>query len=87
MNTEIKNMQCGLRLNEFDGASEITVKAVLQGQHAISRIPYPYVQSYQGDDGLIKELNLLTSLKGANIAGRDWWLKNLNQYPWNIKSL
>lgn len=77
MNEEIKDMQGALRLTEFDGASEIIVKAMLMGQYAFSLIPYPYVHK-------ISELNLLKSLKGANLEGRKWWMENLNSYPWNI---
>lgn len=78
MNKEIKGMQGALRLTEFDGASELIVKAMLCGQYAFSFIEYPGVFR-------VDKLNLLTSLKDANIEGRDWWLKNLNQYPWNAK--
>src|SRR3990167_2227492 len=77
MNKEIKEMQGGLRMTEFDGASEIIVKAMLMGQYCFSLIDYPYVHNP-------KDLHLLTSLKTANIEGRDWWRKNLNNYPWNI---
>ena len=77
MNEEIKQMQGALRLTEFDGASEIIVKAMLWGQYAFSFIEYPFVDK-------VENLNLLLSRKTANIKGREWWIKNLNHYPWNI---
>lgn len=78
MNKEIKMMQGALRLTEFDGASEIIVKAMLWGQYAFSFIPYEGVFN-------VDKLNLLLSLKEPNIKGRKWWLKNLNNFVWNNK--
>jgi len=52
MNKEIKKMQGALRLTEFDGASELIVKAMLMGQYAFSFIEYPHVNK-------VNELNLL----------------------------
>ena len=79
MNREIKQMQGALRLLPFEGASEIVVKAMLWGHYCFSSIDYPGTNSPS-------ELNLLLSRKSANIKYRDWWLKNLNQYPWNINT-
>jgi len=78
MNKEIKKMQGALRLTEFDGASELIVKAMLMGQYAFAFIEYPYVNK-------VSELNLLTSFKEPNLKGREWWINNLNKYPWNNK--
>lgn len=75
MNEEIKGMQGALRLTEFDGASEIIVKAMLWGQYAFSLISYPEVDT----------VNALGELKNwtiPNIKGREWWLKNINRFPW-----
>ena len=76
MNEEIKGMQGALRLTEFDGASEIIVKAMLWGQYAFSFIPYSGVDN-------VSDLHLLPYHEDANLVGRDWWLSNLNKYPWN----
>ena len=48
-NREIEGMQAGVRLNEFEGFSEIVAKAVLQGQAAITRIPYEHMYSFETD--------------------------------------
>lgn len=75
MNEEIKEMQGALRLTEFDGASEIIVKAMLWGQYAYAHISYPGVDPVPA----------LGNLKDQNESNphRRWWLRNLNQYPWN----
>lgn len=75
MNEEIINMQAALRLTKFDGASEIIVKAMLMGQYAFSFIDYPGVNS-------VDEIHLLNGLEKSNEEGRNWWIKNLNKYPW-----
>lgn len=74
MNSEIKEMQGALRLTEFDGCSELIVKAMLWGQYAFSFIEYPATNN-------VEDLNLLTSFKKPNTK-RNWWIKNLNKYPW-----
>lgn len=76
MNAEIKEMQGSLRLTEFDGASELIVKAMLWGQYAFSFIPYPHVNQ-------VIDLGLLIDWDQPNLEGRQWWLENLNSYPWN----
>ena len=78
MNAEIAEMQGGLRMTEFDGASEIVVKAMLMGQYCFSLIEYPFVDKPEN-------ISLLLSRKTANIEGRNWWRENLNLYPWNAK--
>lgn len=86
MNKEISEMQAGLRPLEFDGASEIVIKSLLQGQHTISRIQYPFVDSYKTKKELIKLLTELPSKKVANLEARSWFVDNLNLYPWNINA-
>lgn len=83
MNEEVKHMQAGLRLNEFDGFSEILAKSVLWGQHPISRIGYRYIDSFTNNDELIKLLNGLKDKKEPNIKARDYYLSVINQYPFN----
>ena len=75
-NEEIKTMQGGLRLLPFDGCSEIIVKSILMGQYPVSEIPYPFVLS-PAEIGKIKEK------KKPNLEGRQWFLENLNKYPWS----
>lgn len=76
MNEEIKEMQGALRLTEMDGASELIVKAMLWGQYAFSLIKYPFVDN-------IDKLFSLNLYSKPNFKGREWWIKNLNKYPWN----
>lgn len=83
MNEEIKGMQAALRTLEFDGCSEIIVKSVLWGQHPISRIAYPNVDTFTTNDELIKLLNDLGSKTEPNTQAREWFLDNLNRFPWN----
>lgn len=75
MNAEIKDMQGALRLTEFDGASEIIVKAMLWGQYAFSYIQYPYVDR-------VENLHELDQIMTPNDKGRTWWVNNLNRFPW-----
>lgn len=83
MNKEIENYQIGLRLNEFDGCSEILVKAVLMGQYAIGKVKHPLIPSFENDLELILLLNNLRKQKEPNLKARDWYFYNLNQFPWN----
>lgn len=59
MDREIKNMQCGMRLNDHDGFSEILAKAVLMEQDVVSRIYYPFLSMgrKQARNWLIKNVN------------------------------
>ena len=75
MNRQTKEMQGALRLTEFDGCSELIVKAKLWGQYAFSLISYPYVNK-------VEDLHFLAETKKADDLGREWWIKNLNKYPW-----
>lgn len=83
MNEEIKSMQCGLRVLEFDGFSEILAKSVLWGQYPISRIGYPYIDSFTNDEELIVLVNKLCEKTSPNTKARDYYVHNLNRYPWN----
>ena len=78
MNAEIATMQGGLRLTRFDGFSEIVCKSVLMGQWPVSLIPYPHMLG-------IDEIGTLKDKKEANIAGREYYLKTINRFPWNTK--
>jgi len=84
-NEEIKGYQCGLRLNEHDGFSEITAKSILMGQYPITRIKYPYIDYYYTEGELIELLKDLKNKTEPNIKAREFWIKNINNYPWTQK--
>ena len=83
MNDEVKQMQCGLRLNEFDGFSEITAKSILLGKYPIawSTFKYAGIDSFSNKQELVE---LLNGLKDKCIPNphRDYYLTHLNKYPW-----
>ena len=83
MNTQIQQMQCGLRTLEFDGFSEITAKSILWGQHPITYIKYPEIESFTTKDDLVNKLNALAEKIEPNTKGREYLLKTVNKYPWN----
>lgn len=86
MNEEIKLMQCGLRLNEFDGFSEILAKSILWGQYpfAWASFQYPFIESFTNADELVELLNSLKDRNEPNPA-RSYYLKEVNKYPWVTK--
>ncbi len=86
MNKEIQGMQCGLRLNKFDGFSEITAKSILWGQYPITRIPYRMIDSFNTDDELITLLNNLNMMT-PNMIGRHYYVNTLNKFPWNESTI
>lgn len=81
MNEETSKMQCGLRLNETDGFSEILAKAVLRGQYAIGKVKHPMIPTYENDMDLILELHKISKMTEPNPA-REFYRENLNTYPW-----
>jgi len=82
MNKEIQNYQCGLRPNEHDGNSEITMKCLLNGGYPITRIKYPKIWHYETEEELIELLEKLPRMKKPNIEAREYWIKKLNKFPW-----
>ena len=76
-NKEIDHYHCALRLNEFDGFSEVLANAMLRGQYAITKIPYPFMWYTQGIKSLVAYLDELTKMKKPNLAGREYWTKEL----------
>jgi len=81
-NKEIKKYQCGWRPNKRDGFSEILAKSVLMGQHPISRIPYPNINSYNTETILLFYLHLLSFRYCSNTFSADYYRETLNNYPW-----
>ena len=87
MNEEIKKMQCGLRLCvTMDCFSEITAKSILWGQYPIvaESFGYKHIDNFRNLKHLVQQINRLKRKKEPNKA-RDYYIKNLNKFPWNIK--
>jgi len=78
-NDYIKNFTCGLRLNEFDGFSEVIAKSVLMGQYPISRIPYDYIWSFETYEELLEKMRLLKEQKEPNLIASNYWRQKLNE--------
>lgn len=57
MNREIKKYGMAFRLNNFDGCSEIVVKATLMGQWVVSKIYYPFLKAKNPRKALLKIVN------------------------------
>jgi len=76
MNDDISVMQGALRLNEHDGFSEILAKSILWGQWPVSLLEYPHMLRCD-------ELGKILKKKEPNLAGRQFYLDRLNNFPWN----
>lgn len=74
-NKEIKNYQAGLDLHVFSGFSEIIAKSILLGQYPISYVRYPYVDTFNSEEELIKLLTNLKNKTKPNYKARDYYLK------------
>jgi hypothetical protein len=85
MNEEIAEMQVALRLNNFDGFSEIVAKGILMGHHVINKIDYLGLIYVKNDEDIIEELENLKLFgdKGLNLNTREYYLSLINDYPWN----
>lgn len=77
-NSEIKNHQAGLDLHVFSGFSEIISKSILLGQYPIAYVRYPYVDSFNNEEELIKLLKDLKNKKKPNYKTRNYYLKKFN---------
>lgn len=77
-NYEIKFMQAGLRLNHFDGNSEVVMKSILLGQYPITYLIYPDIPSYNNERELLALLVELKNKKAANPMSQAW-RERLNQ--------
>lgn len=76
---EIKHYHCGLRLNEFDGFSEVLARSALLGQYQISRIEYPYMLTAHNTEDLVCSLRVLETASQPNLEGQDYWFKELSK--------
>ena len=86
MDEETKGMHLGLRLNNFDGFSEILAKAVLRGHYAIGKVKHPHIPSFENEEDLIKKIKQISSLTEPNLGTRQWYIENLNKYPWVLRA-
>lgn len=78
-NQEIKGYQAAIRLHEFDGFAETISKSILLGQYPISRIRYPYVDSYHSEEDLIQVIEKLKYKKEPNYKARAYYLRKFNE--------
>lgn len=67
----------GLRLNAFDGFSEVVAKSILKGQYPISLISYPRIDQVSDEKALINKLKMLQSKQEPNYKARDFWYQIL----------
>ena len=74
LDEEVKNYQAGIRINKFDGFSEVTAKALLMGQYTYSVIQYPGVST----GSLSDFLRGLMEKSGPNPIS-DMWRALLNK--------
>lgn len=72
-NREIKGYQCGLRLNSFDGFSEVSAKSILLGQYPITIIPYPNIDQAKSYATLKASLLALKKKKVMNPYRAQWY--------------
>lgn len=82
MNKEIAGYQIGLRLNTWDGFSEILAKAVLMGQYAVGTVEHPHIPTWFELDELVEKIRDASKQTKPNMKAREWYLKHLNRYPW-----
>ena len=82
MDKMIRGYQCGLRTLDFDGCPHTITKGMLLGQWPISKIKYPYADSYETKEELIKLLKNLKNKKKPNLKGREHWLSVVSNFPW-----
>ena len=80
MNEEIKHMQGAIRLLSEDGFSEVLAKSVLWGQYPVAEIEYPYMLKPH-------HLRMILDKKEPNVQGSEYYLKILNDFPWNSKKV
>lgn len=76
-NAVIMLCHAGLRLNAFDGFSEVTAKSILMGQYPITTISYPHIDQVVDEKTLIDKLLMLELKKEPNYQAREYWHKTL----------
>lgn len=77
-NEKIKSYQGCIRMNDFDGFSEILARSALMGQYQYSVIPYDYMA---GPDHILLEdwINNLKHNKEPNYEGAEYWRNKLTE--------
>lgn len=70
---EIERYQAAVRLNAFDGFSEIVGRSVLMGQYPISRIEYPHIDHAPDFKSLVYLLGELKYKRDPNYIARAYW--------------
>lgn len=76
---DIQGYQAALRLNKFDGFSEILAKSALMGQYPISWISYPHITHVHDATSLRLALQGLSKKKEPNVEGRNYWRNKLTE--------
>ena len=74
---EIQDYQAAIRLNVFDGFSEVLAQSILHGQYPISFISYPHITNAKSLNHFVKELKDLKNKKEPNLDGREYWINKL----------
>ncbi|MFZ2152246.1 MAG: hypothetical protein WAV09_04020 [Minisyncoccia bacterium] len=77
--SEIKNYHCAVRLNKFDGFSEVLARSAILGQYQISSIEYPHMWTAKDFTDLVVSVNVVSCATEPNYAGRDYWIKKLSE--------
>ena len=79
-NEEIKNYHAGLRLNKFDGNSDVVMKSVLLGQYPITYLQYPHIDCCETTETTKPLIRLLKGLKEKKVANpaSEYWRQRLN---------
>lgn len=78
-NDNIRYYQAAIRLNKFDGFSEIIGKSVLMGQYPISTIYYPHIDYAESFQDIVYLLEQLKNKKEPNIVARNYWYNILKK--------
>ena len=76
-NEEILNYQAGLRMNAFDGASEVMTKSILLGQYPIAHIHHPHIDCFSNKEELLRLLKALGNKNEVNRSNSEWWRNEL----------
>lgn len=76
------DMHCALRLNSFDGFSEVVALAFTRGHYVISAIRYPY--AFDADD-VKKSLDHVKLKTRPDIEAMSYWTNLLSKNVWKIK--
>ena len=79
-NEEIKNYHAGLRLNKFDGNSDVVMKSVLLGQYPITYLQYPHIDCCETTETTKPLIRLLKELKQKKVANpaSEYWRQRLS---------